>query len=313
MKILLSTLLSLILISTSCFAKVEIKNFKSKNIEVIKFQVPDRKFPDKDDVLAQIHFPKKTDGKVALIIHQHGSSRDGMKFKKWGGRTDEWGKRLVKEGLKRGYAVAVVDAFYNRKLKPSNKGKFPDAVRVAIKLAKIYSKDNRIEKSKIFYTGFSYGSAQVLKFQDSRIQSQNPFRAGVAAEPGCNIVSNPAKTNFATLIIKGEESHYYPIACETYYKMIKKVGNKIEYVSIPKVNHFFSLNGKIGKGKAVNGCSKNILIRYSDGSFRFQDGTPSDRRGRFKCFTKESAGGEKNRAKLNHAINLSLNFLDKYK
>ena len=60
MKILLSTLLSLILLSTSVFAKVEIKKFKNKNIEVIKFQVPDRKLPGKDDVLAQIHFPKKT-------------------------------------------------------------------------------------------------------------------------------------------------------------------------------------------------------------------------------------------------------------
>ena len=182
-----------------------------------------------------------------------------------------------------------------------------------LQLAKIYSQDNRIEKSQIFYTGFSYGSSQVLKFQDSRIQSQNPFRAGVAAEPGCNIVSNPSRTNFATLIIKGEESHYYPVACKTYYKMIKKVGNKIEYASIPKVNHFFSLNGKIVKGKAVNGCSKNILIRYSDGSFKFQDGTPSNRRGRLKCFTEEAGGGEKNRAKLNDAIDLSLNFLDKYK
>lgn len=313
MKILFSTLLSLTLFSTSTIAKIEIKKFKNKNIEVIKFQVPDKKLPGKDDVLAQIHFPKKTDGKVPLIIHQHGSSRDGMKFKKWGGRTDEWGKRLVKEGLKRGYAVAVIDAFYNRKLKPTNKNKFPNAVHIAIKLAKIYSQDNRIEKSQIFYTGFSYGSSQVLKFQDSRIQSQNPFRAGVAAEPGCNIVSNPARTNFATLMIKGEESHYYPVACKTYYKMIKKVGNKIEYASIPKVNHFFSLNGKIVKGKAVNGCSKNILIRYSDGSFKFQDGTPSNRRGRLKCFTEEAGGGEKNRAKLNDAIDLSLNFLDKYK
>ena len=313
MKILFSTLLSLILFSTSAIAKIEIKKFKNKNIEVIKFQVPDRKLPGKDDVLAQIHFPKKTNEKVPLIIHQHGSSRDGMKFKKWGGRTDEWGKRLVKEGLKRGYAVAVIDAFYNRKLKPTNKNKFPNAVHIAIKLAKIYSQDNRIEKSQIFYTGFSYGSSQVLKFQDSRIQSQNPFRAGVAAEPGCNIVSNPARTNFATLMIKGEESHYYPVACKTYYKMIKKVGNKIEYASIPKVNHFFSLNGKIVKGKAVNGCSKNILIRYSDGSFKFQDGTPSNRRGRLKCFTEEAGGGEKNRAKLNDAIDLSLNFLDKYK
>lgn len=306
-------LLSIMFLSTDALSEIEIKKFKNKNIEVIKFQVPDRKFPGKNDVVAQIHFPKETSKKLPLIIHQHGSSRDGMKFKKWGGRTDEWGKRLIKAGLDRGYAVAVVDAFYKRKLQPQNKAKFPNAVRVSINLAKIYSQDKRIEKSQIFYTGFSYGASQVLKFQDARIQSQNPFKAGVAGEPGCNIVSNPAKTNFATMIIKGEESHYYPIACENYYKMIKEVGNKIAYISIPKVNHFFSLNGKISKGVAVNGCSKNILIRYADGSFKFQDGTPSDRRGRLKCFTKEAAGGEKNRAKLNHAIALSLNFFDKYR
>ena len=224
------TLLTILLLSTNALSEIEIKNFKKKNIEVIKFQVPDRKFPGKNDVVAQIHFPKKKSTKVPLIIHQHGSSRDGMKFKKWGGKTDEWGKRLIKAGLDRGYAVAVVDAFYKRKLQPQNKSKFPNAVFVSINLARIYSQDKRIEKSQIFFTGFSYGASQVLKFQDARIQSQNPFKAGVAGEPGCNIVSNPAKTNFATMIIKGEESHYYPIACENYYKMIKEVGNKIEYI-----------------------------------------------------------------------------------
>ena len=162
--------LFLIIFTSNSFSKIEIKKVKKHNIELIKFQSPDRRFPGKDDVIAQIHFPKNTNGKLPVIIFQHGSSRDGMKFKKWGGRTDEWGKRLVKEGLKRGYAVAVIDAFYNRKLKPTNKNKFPNAVHIAIKLAKIYSQDNRIEKSQIFYTGFSYGSSQVLKFQDSRIQ-----------------------------------------------------------------------------------------------------------------------------------------------
>ena len=70
------TLLTILLLSTNALSEIEIKNFKKKNIEVIKFQVPDRKFPGKNDVVAQIHFPKKKSTKVPLIIHQHGSSRD---------------------------------------------------------------------------------------------------------------------------------------------------------------------------------------------------------------------------------------------
>ncbi len=293
-------------------SNIEIKKIKKKEIEVIKFQVPDRKFPGKDDVIAQIHFPKKKDKKLSLIIHQHGSSRDGLKFEKWGGKTDEWGKRLVKKALERGYAVALLDSFYKRKLKPTDKKKFPNAVMISQELSFILSQDERFDKSKIFYTGFSYGASQVMKLQDERTAYNNIFKAAVAAEPSCNIVSFPYKTNTATLIIKGEESHYHPIACEYYYKLIKKKGNKIEYVSIPKVNHFFSLNGSIGKGIAINGCSNNIIIRYPDRTYKFADGTLIDKEEISKrCFTNESGKG-KNREKLDEAINISLNFIDRY-
>ena len=40
------------------FSEAEIIKVNNKNIEVIKFKVPDKKFPDRNDVLAQIHFPK---------------------------------------------------------------------------------------------------------------------------------------------------------------------------------------------------------------------------------------------------------------
>ena len=36
----------------------EIKTFEDETIVVLKFSVPDKKFPNKDYVLAQIHFPK---------------------------------------------------------------------------------------------------------------------------------------------------------------------------------------------------------------------------------------------------------------
>ena len=305
-------LVFVILFNSKVFPEIEVKKIKDKNIEVIKFQAPDQKFPGKDDILAQIYFPKNNNKKLPVIIHQHGSTRDGLEFKEWGGNSDEWGKRLVKKALERGYAVALLDTFYKRKLKPTDKEKFPNSVLAALELSYILSQDERFNKSKIFYTGFSYGASNVLKLQDKRSAYNNIFKAAVAAEPSCNIVSIPYKSNTATLIIKGEESHYYPIACEYYFKMIKKMGNKIEYVSIPKVNHFFSLNGSITKGKAVNGCSNNIVIRYPKRKFKFADGTPTNRKEVLKkCYTTE-AGKGRTREKLNEAIDIALNFIDKY-
>ena len=301
-----------ILINSKSFSEIEIKKIKSKNIEIIKFQAPDRNFPNNDDVLAQIYFPRNNNKKLPVIIHQHGSTRDSLEFKEWGGNSDEWGKRLVKKGLERGYAVALLDTFYKRKLKPTDKEKFPNSVLAAFELSYILSQDERFNKSKIFYTGFSYGASNVLKLQDERSAYNNIFKAAVAAEPSCNIVSNPYKTKTATLIIKGEESHYYPVACKYYFNMIKKMGNEIEYVSIPKVNHFFSLNGSITKGKAVNGCSDNIVIRLPKRKYKFADGTPTTREEVLKkCFTTE-AGKGRTREKLDEAINIALNFIDNH-
>ena len=311
-KIFILFVILAISISSKSFSEIEIKEIKSKNIEIIKFQAPDHNFPNNDDVLAQIHFPKNNNKKLSLIIHQHGSTRDGFKFKKWGGKTDEWGRRLIDKAVERGYAVALLDTFYKRKLKPTDKEKFPNAVLAALELSYILSQDERFNKSKIFYTGFSYGASNVMKLQDERSAYNNIFKAAVAAEPSCNIVSNPYKTKTATLIIKGEESHYYPVACKYYFNMNKKMGNEIEYVSIPKVNHFFSLNGSITKGKAVNGCSDNIVIRLPKRKYKFADGTPTSREEVLKkCFTTE-AGKGRTRDKLDEAINIALNFIDKY-
>ena len=298
--------------NSKSYSDIEVKKIKNLNIEVIKFQMPDQKFPGKDDVLAQIHFPNDFQGKLSIIIHQHGSTRDGFKFKKWGGKTDEWGKRLIDKATERGYAVALIDTFYKRKLKPTDKEKFPNAVLAAFELSYILSQDKRFNKSKIFYTGFSYGASQVMKLQDERSAYNNIFKAAVAAEPSCNIVSKPYKTNTATLLIKGEESHYYPVACKYYFNMIKEMGNKIEYISIPKANHFFSLNGSIIKGRAINGCSDNIVIRLPKRKFKFADGKQTNREEILKkCFTNE-AGKGKTRERLDEAINIALNFIDKH-
>ena len=160
----------------------EIKTFEDETIVVLKFNAPDKKFPNKDYVLAQIHFPKLHNTKFPLIIHQHGSARDGLEFEAWGGKTDEWGKRIVEAGLDRGYAVAVIDAFFERGIKPGDKLKFPQAVNIALKLGKILSDSEKIDGSKIFYTGFSYGAEEVLNLQGGRYSNQKVFRAVVAAK-----------------------------------------------------------------------------------------------------------------------------------
>ena len=72
------------------------------------------------------------------------------------------------------------------------------------------------------------------------------------------------------------------------------------------------LNGKIGKGKAFNGCSDNIILFYADGTHKHLDGTLTNQKdARKKCMTNES-GGSNTREKLNEAINLALNFFDRY-
>ena len=162
-----------ILFNSKVFSDIEVKKINNKNIEVIKFQAPDHNFPNNNDVLAQIYFPKNNNKKLSVIIHQHGSSRDGLKFKKWGGKTDEWGKRLTDKAIERDYAVALLDTFYKRKLKPTDKEKFPNAVLAALELSYILSQDERFDKSKIFYTGFSYGASNVLKLQDERSAYNN--------------------------------------------------------------------------------------------------------------------------------------------
>ena len=258
-------------------------------------------------------FPKEVKKKIFFIIFQHGSSRDGMKFKKWGGKTDEMGKRIAKRGTEEGYAVVLIDAFYKKGI-DSNKRKFPQSIFYAIKLKNILSKDQRFDQNRFFYSGFSHGAGAALKLYSSRLNKINPpWRAIAAAEPGCNTVQYPVKVPFPGLIIKGEESHYYLPACIYYHKLIQKVGNNVKLVTIPKVNHFFSLNGVIGKGVAVNGCTNNIALRYPDGSWKFADGKSTNRREiTKKCFTKESGVG-KSREKLDEAVDLTLNFFNNYK
>ena len=276
--------------------------------EYLKFNSPDKKFPNNPEVLVEISLPKEIKGKLPIIITQHGSTRDGKKIED--GAIDEYSKRIIEEGTKQGFAVAAIDAFYKKEVKPTDKTIFPNATEYANNLRKILVADNRFDKNKIFYTGFSYGAEQVLKAIGAPFNNQNPksWRAVVAAEPGCNAFHQPVKLNFPVLIIKGEESHYYIEPCKILEKELLKKDNNVSIVVLPKANHYFSTNGKIGKGIAVNGCRYNPIIRKSDGTQQMYDGSKiSKKEARRKCLTSESGKG-KNRKKLNKAVKLTVDF-----
>lgn len=276
--------------------------------EYLKFNSKDKKFPNHPEVLVEISFPKKFTGKLPIIITQHGSTRDGKKIKD--GAIDEYSKRIIEEGVKQGFAVAAIDAFYKKGIKPTDKNFFPNATVYANNLRKILLGDDRFDKNNIFYTGFSYGAEQVLKTIGAQFNNENPksWKAVVAAEPGCNSFHQPVKLDYPILIIKGEESHYYIEPCKILEKEMLKKGNNVSIVVLPKANHYFSTNGEIGKGIAVNGCRYNPIIRKSDGTHHMYDGSKiSKKEARKKCLTSESGKG-KNRKKLNEAVKLTVDF-----
>ena len=279
--------------------------------EYFKFNSKDKKFPNHSEVLVEISFPKKFTGKLPVIITQHGSTRDGKKIQD--GATDEYSKKIIDEGTKEGFAVAALDAFYKKPIKATDKTKFPDALNYANELRKILIKDERFDKEKFFYTGFSYGAQQVLKTIGAPYNNKNPnaWKAVASAEPGCNIFQKPIKLNFPILIIKGEESHYYIEPCKILEQELLKEGNRVKLINIPKANHFFSTNGEIGQGVAVNGCRYDPIVRMPDGTIRLYSGTEISRKeAKRKCITSESGKG-KNRKKLNEAVNLTIAFFKK--
>jgi len=276
--------------------------------EYLKFNSKDKKFPNHPEVLVEISFPKKFTEKLPVIITQHGSTRDGKKIKD--GAIDEYSKRIIEEGIKQGFAVAAIDAFYKKGIKSTDKNLFPSATVYANNLRKILLEDDRFDKNNIFYTGFSYGAEQVLKTIGAPFNNENPksWKAVVAAEPGCNSFHQPVKLNYPILIIKGEESHYYIEPCKILEKEMLKKGNNVSIVVLPKANHYFSTNGEIGKGIALNGCRYNPIIRKSDGTQQMYDGSKiSKKEARKKCLTSESGKG-KNRKKLNEAVKLTVDF-----
>ena len=259
-------------------------------------------------VIAMIAIPMNATGPFPVIITQHGSSRDGMVFP-GGGRTDEYSTRLITKGTKRGFAVVAIDAFYQSSIKPEDKRKFPNAYQYALDLKTLLVSDPRFDGANMFYTGFSYGAGQVNKSVDTLTEyNSTPWRAVAAAEPGCNIISEPVRVPFPFLLIKGSESHYYIEPCLYFARLLRAAGVKATLSVIDGANHFFSTNGQITKGVAVNGCRFNPVIRMKNRTLQFADGSPASRLLiRQRCITSEGGSG-KNRFLLDGAIEQVLDF-----
>ena len=282
------------------------------NSEILKYEGESRGAIK--PVIALVATPLETKVPLPVVITQHGSSRDGMTFPGGEGQTDEYSTRLLREGTKRGFAVVALDAFYKTSIKSSDKRKFPNAFQYAFVLREILANDPRFDRKNIFFTGFSYGAAQVNKSVGGRINyGSNPWRAIAAAEPGCNVVSDPVKVAFSILMIKGADSHYYVEPCQFFTKLLQKAGNDASLTIIDDANHFFSTNGRITNGIAVNGCRYNPVIRKTDGSNVFADGTTATRKIiTDRCITKEAGSGQ-NRVHLDKVSDQVLTFFEAHK
>ena len=281
----------IILLNLSTFINIVYSANKS---EYLIFDIYEHKFK-KTKVPVFLSLPKDSSKQpFPLIITQHGSERK-IKFPKGDGKTDEYSYRLLKKGITEGYAVALIDAFFKKNLKPQDKKKFPLARMYAEEVKNKLAVRSDIDGSRVFYTGFSYGGQQTLHSLLNRQSMYKPsWKALAAAEPDCNAFPEPKWVTYPILILKGKESHYKPKPCETFKTLFNKKGSKVSLKIFEKSNHHFSHNGKFTKGIAFNGCEDNPVILKFNGKHTFLDGSSAENEKKRwkKCFTMNGGSGK---------------------
>ena len=277
--------------------------------ETIKLELTEKKY-GVSEVPVELIFPDNPIKKpIPLIILQHGSTRDSGNINNGIVHTDVQMKNLSKASLNNGFAVAIIDAFYKKKIKASQKTKFPNAHIYGKKVASHFSKNAKLDSNNFFYTGFSYGGHAALMIMNDLEFGINKKWAGIVSlEPPCNIFHEHRKFVAPILVIKGGQSHYEPKPCKIMIDLYASVGADAELKIFPKSNHFFSHNGKVVKGVAFNGCGDNPVVIGVGNSLKFLDGSQADRKIiRKRCFTK-TAGSGKSREDLKLAIDSSIKF-----
>ena len=247
----------------------------------------------KREVPLQIVLPEG-DGPFPVIVTQHGSNRDGLHFEGGDGVTDEYSSRLILKAVDKGFAVIALDAFHQKNLASNDKLRQPIAYNYAVSIIDRLRDDTRFDRSNLFYTGFSFGARNVLNSLSLPYSTRMNWRALVAAEPDCNTFHAPPAAGIPpTLIIKGGESHYGPIACQKMVAFYQKAGVHLDFKLFPKSNHFFSHNGQPGTGIAFNGCEKNPVVIFPNSIYQHVDGAKtSAAEVRKKCFTTRVVSGE---------------------
>ena len=277
--------------------------------ETINLKLSESKYGP-SNVPVELIFPENPiKNPIPLIILQHGSVRDAGHV--FGGivKTDVQMKNLAQSSLKNGFAVALVDAFYKKNLKGSQKTKQPYAQVYAKQIATYFSKNTKLDPNNFFYAGFSYGGrAAVMLMNDLEFGDSKKWAGVVSLEPPCNMFYKPRNFGTPLLVIKGGKSHYEPKPCKTMIDLYVSAGADANFELFPESNHFFSHNGTIGKGIAFNGCGDNPVIISKNNSFEFLDGSVATPKIiRKKCFTKTSGSG-KTREDLELVIDASISF-----
>jgi len=256
----------------------------------------------------ELWIPNTGQATYPLIITQHGSTRDGHRFESDKGQTDVYSTRLMQAAVARGFAVAALDAFYEKNIAPWDKTRFPRAGIYAVRLrGELLARFRQLDPQNTFYTGFSYGGDIALTLLSPR--NQTPWAGIAAAEAGCNTFHKPRPLPYPLLILKGSESHYYPRACQIAAEEHRKIGNRVEVVMFENANHYFSLRGQIVSGLAFSGCADNpVVIDDLAQTLTFYDGTPTTwPEVQKRCFRNEGGKGQ-TREKLDDAINQVINF-----
>lgn len=283
--------------------------------ELIKFEAFDSRLKQPSTVLAEMFIPLNSTGKIPVIITQHGSTQSES-FENGPGRTDEFSKEVVKQGVAAGFAVVTIDVFYKKGLTPSSKDIFPNAAPWAYKLKNILSNDPRFDNDRMFFTGFSYGGEMVIAATSARFANRPQWRAVASAEPGCGFQPTARKLPYPILFIKTANSHYPPAPCIYLSNKFKESGTESDVIVIPNANHTFSSYGTTIRngGIATNGCTNNpVVYNDADRSVAHADGTPLTKSGWFEQCVTNTTGGGGNPDKLSLAVNYIIAFFNKNK
>lgn len=269
------------------------------------------------EVIAELHLPEGATNRLPVIITQHGSTQD-KPFKSGKGRTDVYSQNIIDKGLRAGFAVVAIDAFYPRNTSPNAKESFPAAHFYALTLRNILAADNRFDPERIFYTGFSYGGQMVIEalMPLSPNYQRHQWRAIASAEGGCQLQPMARPAMPPSIFVLGELSHYPPKPCAYFSDQLTKMGNVSEKVIIPGANHYYSLTGVrevVVNSRTLNACTDNPVIRKNHQGMAHLDGTPTDAMTAQKTCTGTRGHTRGNEEKLSEATDHVIGFFLKYK